>query len=65
VDIFTSNIAMSLAVRLGDECAVGLRSSSTGASVEYFEFDARQLVNHVARRARKAEAFRHNGTLTC
>ncbi len=56
---------MSLAVRLGDECAVGLRSSSTGASVEYFEFDARQLVNHVARRARKAEAFRHNGTLTC
>lgn len=59
VDPIASNIALSQAVRPRDECVVGLCSSTTGDSVEFFEFDVYQYSTMLPERAREIEALGH------
>ena len=59
VDPISSNIALTRAVRPRDESVVGLCSSMTGGSVEFFEFDVYQYSTMLPERAREVEALGH------
>ena len=59
VDPIASNIALSRAVRPHDESVVGLCSSTTGGSVEFFEFDVYQYSTMLPERASEVEALGH------
>jgi FkbM family methyltransferase len=59
VDPIDSNIVLSRAVRPLDESVVGLCSSITGGSVEFFEFDVYQYSTMLPERAREVEALGH------
>ena len=59
VDPIASNIALSQVVRPRDECVAGLCSSTTGDSVEFFEFAVYQYSTMLPEQAKKIEALGH------